>query len=186
MPHALCGLDPKGDHRQTCRVCNRPIARSYVTRHTCIDRRFKKPRFALRDILSGDDGDDADALRIKLQEKKEPLEDDACSPEKSAQKRKGISSADEKEEAQARESKRRVIGGASNGSLGKHGKQKTTEGSDATALETTVQGQVTERGNTMDAAKAKVSSAAESQELQESSQKDAAKEASKEQLITDK
>ena len=81
MPHALCGLDPKGDHRQTCRVCNRPIARSYVTRHTCIDRRFKKPRFALRDILSGDDGDDADALRIKLQEKKEPLEDDACSPE---------------------------------------------------------------------------------------------------------
>ncbi|DBA69402.1 TPA: hypothetical protein ACH3X2_012872 [Trebouxia sp. C0005] len=126
-----------------------------------------------------------DALRIKLQEKKEPLEDDACSPEKSAQKRKGISSADEKEEAQARESKRRVIGGASNGSLGKHGK-KTTEGSDATALETTVQGQVTERGNTMDAAKAKVSSAAESQELQESSQKDAAKEASKEQLITDK
>ncbi|KAL0022146.1 hypothetical protein WJX79_010136 [Trebouxia sp. C0005] len=138
------------------------------------------------DRSPGDDGDDADALRIKLQEKKEPLEDDACSPEKSAQKRKGISSADEKEEAQARESKRRVIGGASNGSLGKHGKQKTTEGSDATALETTVQGQVTERGNTMDAAKAKVSSAAESQELQESSQKDAAKEASKEQLITDK
>ena len=57
--------------------------------------------------------------------------------------------------------------------------QKSTQGSDATAPKTPEQGQVTEQGNTKDAAKAKVSSVAESPELQESFQKGAAKEAGK-------
>ncbi|DBA66245.1 TPA: hypothetical protein ACH3X2_002505 [Trebouxia sp. C0005] len=127
-------------------------------------------------LMMDDDSDDADAqqMLINLQEKKDPLEDDACTPE-----RKGNNGADEKEEAQARESERRGIGGTSNDALNKHGKQKSTQGSDATAPKTPEQGQVTEQGNTKDAAKAKVSSVAESPELQESFQKGAAKEAGK-------
>ncbi|KAA6420651.1 MAG: hypothetical protein FRX49_09443 [Trebouxia sp. A1-2] len=79
---------------------------------------------------------------------------------KSALNRKGNNSADEKGQAQ----------------------QKTTEGSDATAPKT--KGHVTEDSNNMDAAEAKVSSVAESQELQESIHKDAAKEASKVHFLT--
>ncbi|KAL0026156.1 hypothetical protein WJX79_006162 [Trebouxia sp. C0005] len=121
----------------------------------------------------------AQQMLINLQEKKDPLEDDACTPEvhEVATVRKGNNGADEKEEAQARESERRGIGGTSNDALNKHGKQKSTQGSDATAPKTPEQGQVTEQGNTKDAAKAKVSSVAESPELQESFQKGAAKEA---------